>query len=205
MTFAASELIVPSGWVGVPTRQLINARSGSALWMSTAVQLVRADDRLVARFVCAARSIRATMTHYKDKVWQEGAVQVYLRPPGDPRLYEFQLSPLGTTRDLLVHDPGTPAQVFDDSWSCEGLATAAWIHRDEDGKVEGWEAAFMIPLAAMVGADVASAAGWRVGVFRLECDPVEFGALAADPTAGAHADVFLVDLDSWVARATSSV
>jgi hypothetical protein len=188
-------------WADVPTRPLVDARSGSALRMPTTTQVARWGSLLLVRFGATARSIRATMSRYKDKVWQEGAVEVYLRPPGSPRLYEFQVSPIGTTRDLVVHDPGGPAQRFDDSWSCEGLRTEARIRRDARGDASGWDAMFAIPLQSMAEAGAPGAAGsadapgWRLGCFRLEYDPEEFGALLSDAGADAHADVFLVDLD----------
>jgi hypothetical protein len=199
---------VPAGldddlWKGAPEIALRNARTGGALRMPTTAQVVVSQGAVAARFRCAARSVRVTMSRYKDKVWQEGAVEVYLRPPGDPRLYEFQVNPIGTTRDLVVHNPGTAAQAFDDSWSCAGLRTSARVERDRQGDLTHWEAMFAIPMQAMTGTELGSgqrdghpATGWRIGLFRLEYDPEEFGALTADADADAHADVFLTDLGS---------
>jgi len=190
-------------WAGARAIPLRNARTGLALRMPTTAQVVVAQGVVAVRFRCAARSVRVTMSRYKDKVWQEGAVEVYLRPPGDSRLYEFQVNPIGTTRDLVVHDPGTAAQAFDDSWSCAGLRTSARVERDRQGDLAHWEAMFAIPMQAMAGTELGPGhrgghpgSGWRIGLFRLEYDPEEFGALAADADADAHADVFLTDLGS---------
>jgi len=51
----------------------------------------------------------------------------------------------------------------------------------------------------------ADAPGWRIGCFRLEYDPEEFGAFATDATADAHADVFLVDLDEAAHKMNDTV
>ncbi len=163
--------------------------------MSTLVQAASTDGFLWVRFTAEAAEIRVTMTRYKDKVWQEGAVEVYLRPPGDPCLYEFQVSPIGTVRDLRVHDPGGPVQVFDDSWSCAGWVTDARIRRDAQRNVCGWDAVFGIPWGAFGASVPAGGDGrWRIGAFRLEWDPDEFSALRAGGGGDPHGEDFLVDM-----------
>lgn len=161
------------------------------------MRLAEAGGVLWARFECEATAIRATMTRYKDKVWTEGAVEIYLRPdPGGP-LFEFQVSPLGTCRDLRVADPGGPEQVFDDSWSCAGLVTDARVLRDGGGGIRGWSAVFGIPLSGVAASEsdgaVASGGleGWGLGAFRLEYDPEEFSALRWHPALDAHDEAFL--------------
>jgi hypothetical protein len=163
--------------------------------MPTRVQTAATPEHLWVRFAAEATDIRATMSRYKDKVWQEGAVEVYLQPPGDPCLYEFQVSPIGTVRDLRVHDPGGPAQVYDDSWSCAGWITDARIRRDEARNVCGWDALFGIPWAAFdAPSPFQDEASWSVGAFRLEWAPDEFGALAAGGSGDAHGPEFRVDM-----------
>lgn len=181
-----------AAWTGITRTTLRDARSGSAPVHKTVVQFAELHDVLWVRFECEATSIRATMTRYKDKVWTEGAVEVYLRPTRDGPLYEFQLSPIGTCRDLRVHDPGGPQQSYDDSWSCEGLQTDARIHRNDRGEVRGWSAVFGIPLSSVgrwLGGELERS--WKLGAFRLEYDPEEFSALRSHPTRDAHSSDFL--------------
>ncbi|MGB3376182.1 MAG: carbohydrate-binding family 9-like protein [Microbacterium sp.] len=177
---------------GITPILLCDARTGSSPLQSTVVQFFEADGMLWARFECEATTIRATMRRYKDKVWTEGAVEVYLQPAPDGPLYEFQLSPIGTCRDLRVHDPGGSAQAYDDSWSCEGLQTQAWIRRDDRDRIRGWGGVFGIPLANVGScSDRDNAQAWKIGAFRLEYDPEEFSALRAHPSDDAHSSTFL--------------
>jgi len=187
----------PSGfrddaWKDIPRVGLRDARSGLEPALSTTVQLLEATGVLWARFECDATDIRATMSRYKDKVWTQGAVEIYLQPAQDGPLYEFQLSPIGTSRDLRVADPGEPHQFFDDSWSCGGLTTDAVIHRDARGDVSGWSAMFGIPLRSVHPTD--SSLGWAIGAFRLEYQPEEFSALRSHADADPHGTNFLCEL-----------
>ncbi|MFS0911209.1 carbohydrate-binding family 9-like protein [Microbacterium sp. 179-I 3D2 NHS] len=182
-------------WADHPGRSLVDARSGAAPRMPTLVQVAVTPEHLWARFTADAVDIRATLSRYKDKVWQEQAVEIYLRPPGDACLYEFQVSPIGTVRDLRVHDPGGAAQRYDDSWSCLGWVTDARIRRDAGRDVCGWDAVLGIPWSAFgASAPAPDGASWRIGAFRLEWGPDEFSALRAGGDADAHGDGFLLDM-----------
>ena len=132
-------------WADASVTRLVNARTGTIPVHSTDVRVIDSGSDLWVRFDCAATDIVATMSRYKDRVWTEGAVEVFLRPPGAAFLYEFQLSPIGTRRDLRVDDPGGPAQYCDDSWSAPGFSGTTVILRDVRGDVVGWHALIRIP------------------------------------------------------------
>ncbi len=170
---AAILRIDSSEWKRVPCRRLVDARTGDAPYWPTTVKLAATGRGLWIHFACAAGTIIATMTEYKDKVWQEDAVEVYLQPPGDSCMYEFQLSPIGTCRDLRVIRPWSPDRYFDDTWSCDGLETATALHGRDTGACEGWQAMFGIPWRA-VGRGAGAEPGWRIGVYRIERDPLEY-------------------------------
>jgi hypothetical protein len=163
-------------WSDVPSGRLVDLSGGQLVW-PTEFRLAWEAERLWVAFACSARSVRATMTRYKDKVWQEDAVEVYVQPP-DGLLCEFQLSPRGVFRDLVVRRPGEPDQEFDDSWCCAGMRTDALI-ADERGLLV-WRAVMGIPWSS-VSARGPVAPGWKLGLFRLERDPEELSALCASP------------------------
>jgi len=169
-------------WSQLPTRSLVRVADGGPPTWPTYVRLAADHHAIWLRFECPAATILATMHRYKDKVWQEDAVEVYLKPPRDPYLYEFQLSPIGTTRDLRVVDAGHPHQIFDDSWSCRGLVTEASVAEDGHSSPVRWEAMFGLPWAAFgQSAPWNQQDTWRIGLFRIERDPEEFSGLIGVP------------------------
>jgi hypothetical protein len=135
------------------------------------------------------------MTRYKDRVWLEDAVEAYVAAPADPHLYEFQVNPIGTARDLRVVEPGSAGQRFDDSWSCAGWVTRAAIDRGRDRNVRSWRAMIGLPWRSLSDA-AADADGWRIALFRIERDPEEFSGLRwlAQERMELHAREFLARL-----------
>ncbi len=184
-----------SEWEGIASQRLVDVRTGDVPRWPTTVKLVGTSHGLWIRFACAAGTIRATLTQYKDKVWQEDAVEVYLQPPGALPMYEFQLSPIGTYRDLRVVRPSSAGRSFDDTWSCAGLATTAVVDRDDRRKLKGWRAMFGIPWRGIASAGQAET-GWRIALFRIERDPLEYSGLRSYPIPDLdlHDDRFLTRL-----------
>lgn len=167
-------------WDAAEVFSLVDVRTGLPPRWATEVQLVATMRALWVRFRCIAGSVQATMSRYKDKVCQEDAVEVYLRPPGEDHLFEFQLNPIGTFRDLRVWNSGLPGQRYDDSWSCGGASTEARIDR-ADGAIKAWWAMFKLPWHSL---DEASpkASRWGIGLFRIERDPLEYSSLVSCPS-----------------------
>lgn len=161
-------------------RALVLAGSGlPPVWPTTA-RLTTTEEHVHARFDCRANAVVATMTSYKDKVWMEDAVEMFVWPDGDPYLYEFQLSPAGVCRDLRVADHGGAGQAFDGDWRCHGLDTRASLRKDEEGRLVGWTGDIIVPWAGLGRSGPPGS--WRVGLFRIHrTDPEEFSALRARP------------------------
>ncbi|MEU8825378.1 hypothetical protein [Streptomyces sp. NPDC048636] len=174
------------------SRQLLNARTPIHPVHATSVRFADDGAALWAFFDCAATDLRATMTRYKDKVWTEGAVEIFLRPSDATWLAEFQLSPIGTRRDLRVEDPGGGAQTYDDTWSCAGFEGWTTLRRSERGDLTGWQALMRIPWDSVSPAPRSD--GWTIGAFRWEYSPLEFSGLAMHPDLDAHDAHFLVPL-----------
>jgi hypothetical protein len=104
-------------WPYAHEYRLVNALTRTPVRHETRVRVLSSPDALWLRYECDADRIAATMTRYKDKVWTEGAVEAYLMPLGADYLYEFQVSPLGTRRDLRVDAPGRERQAYVDDWT----------------------------------------------------------------------------------------
>jgi hypothetical protein len=188
----------PEGWMDerwsrIQPTQLVNARDIEAPALATGVRVVCTTGALWAQFVCEATDVRATMSRYNDKVWTEGAVEVFLKPPSAHHLFEFQLSPIGTWRDLRVDDPGGPNQSYDDSWRCAGLVASTNLRRSPRGDLVGWDALLGIPWASLGGANLTSD-GWKFGAYRWEYEPAELSAIVGHDEIDAHDDRFLVEL-----------
>jgi hypothetical protein len=170
--------LLDTEWIGVPARELVLVGDGSGPVCGTHVRVVVDEHALWLHYTCSATVIRAEMRHYKDKVWQEDAVEVYLRPPDDSYLYEFQLNAIGTLRDLRVLDAGEADQVFDDSWSCLHIVTEAAISTDGAGQPIGWRAMFGLPWRSFERSrPTQGSPRWQLGAFRIQREPEEFSAL----------------------------
>lgn len=164
-------------WALGTRRPLVDVHTGASPGWPTTVDLVATERAMWVRFRAKSHTITATLTRYKAKLWREDAVEVYLVPPSARALYEFQINPIGTVRDLEVPDFGTAAQVFDDSWCCRGLAAAAAVSLDDTGRTLGWRAMFGIPWFELRAAP--DEPGWRIAVFRLEKGPADCSGLVA--------------------------
>jgi len=186
-------------WIGVSPLTLVAAMIGDdkPRW-TTSVQIATSPAALEVRFNCAANTFRATMQSYKDRVWQEDAVEVYLAPPDHRYLFEFQLSPLGVSRDLLVQRPGELGQIFDDRWCCAGLRCSAQVTYGEDQGVTGWQGLFSVPWNGLAAS--AESLDWMIGAFRIERDPLEYSALTSvnRETLELHDSRYLLPLVSVV-------
>jgi len=166
-------------WQDIDGLDLVLVHDGAPPAFPTRVRLLCTGEHLWVRFDCAADAVTATMTRYNDKVWQEDAAEVFIWPPGDEYLYEFQLSPRGIHRDLRVAAHGSGEQTFDDSWRCDGLRTEAAITYC-DGRLRKWHALFGVPRALF--GDLPAGEPPMVGLFRITRSPVEeFSALRALP------------------------
>ncbi len=182
-------------WTDITPIPLCAVGTGDTPVWPTEVRVGHTDDALWLHYTCSARTVRATMTRYKERVWLEDAVEAYVAAPGDPNLYEFQVNPIGTARDLRVVDPGARGQRFDDGWSCAGWVTQAAIDRGADRNIAAWRALIGLPWRSLSAAPPGGG-GWRLGLFRIERDPEEFSGLRwfAQERMELHAPEFLARL-----------
>jgi hypothetical protein len=171
-------------WATAAALDLVLVENGQAPEFPTCVRLLYTPEQLLVRFECTADAVTATMTRYKDKVWQEDVAEVFIWPPGDEYLYEFQLSPRAVHRDLRVAAHGTADQTFDDSWGCERLHTETAINY-ADGRVRRWYALFGFPVGLL--GEPASTEAPLIGLFRISRNPIEeFSSLRPSPDSQAN-------------------
>jgi hypothetical protein len=131
---------------------------------STQVRLLWCKDSLLVRFDCQDQSIvllpgSEGATKRDLPYYQADAVEVFLDPIGDGRMYmEFQLSPNGGVFDAIYFCTTTPRSTpnfglkddivnrdlfFIKEWNLPGLNTAAAVWPESKGK--GWSAVAAFP------------------------------------------------------------
>lgn len=126
--------------------------------------------------------IYATLTDRKAKVWQEEAVELFIRYESmEPnQYYEFQLSPKNVLRDLQITNRRGCQLEINDHWTCHGMKTA--VQKIMCDSFRGWTAEMALPLASLIKSSEKSnvlAQNWRMNVFRIDRKPrLEFSAWA---------------------------
>lgn len=141
--------------------------SGPAL-QQTRLRVCWDDEALYARFDCEDRDAWGTYERRDDPVYEEEAVEVFLAPgEEDPaRYFEFEVSPLGTVFDALIHNPTSRRtdMTADPSWDCPGLRWAAGRKKER----QDWWAVLAIPWAGLLPAGAELPKVWRANFYRIE-------------------------------------
>ena len=165
--------------VGRSPLRLVDARSGAAPRLATAVRLGVRGGALLVRFDGRDRGVVATLTGRDDPLWKEDVFEVFLTPRDPPTVYyEFEVNPLGALFDARIQSPDGRRQTMkaDVSWNCPGFS--ARVRRRKDR----WSAVLTIPLAPLGGEETAA---WRANFYRIDRgDPDEYSAWSptgADP------------------------
>jgi len=153
------------------------ADGGGPAAQPTRARLCWDGEALHARFDCEDRDAWGTWRKRDDPVYEEEAVELFLAPGGeDPvRYFEFEVSPLGTLFDALIHNPTSrrAEMTADPSWDCPGLRWAAGpgAFRQDQQDRQDWWAILSIPWRSVV--PMAGPAGdppriWRANLYRIE-------------------------------------
>jgi hypothetical protein len=140
--------------------------SGPAI-QQTQVRLRRDDLALHVRFDCEDRDAWGTYRQRNDPIYQEEAVEVFLAPgEADPVRYcEFEVSPLGTLFDAVIHNPTSlrADMTGDPAWDCPGLRWAA----GSGAARQDWWAELSIPWEALSPSSEPPRI-WRANFYRIE-------------------------------------
>lgn len=185
MAAAFPEIPVPSlgptdRLVGLTPVKLVDARTGAAPRLATAVRVGLRAGVLCVRFDGRDGGAVATLTERDAPLWKEDVFEVFLAAEDPPRRYfEFEVNPLGALFDAVVESPGLSRATMrvDASWDCPGFEARVTRRPDR------WSALLRIPLAPLFGATAPSRL--RANFFRIDRgDPDEFTAWSptlADP------------------------
>jgi hypothetical protein len=135
-------------------------------WVSTCWD----ESFIHIQFFCEDQEILATLTDRNAKVWQEEAVEVFICPSEDMKVYyEFQVSPLNVVRDVKVLNPNGLQEgcTFQGEWECLELQTNAYKTNI------GWNAEISIPFTGLGCSTPRQGDTWRINFYRIDRVPRE--------------------------------
>jgi hypothetical protein len=152
--------------VALPALRLVDACSGGAPRLSTAVRVGRRADTLCVRFD-ARDSLDGFVATHRERdapLWQEDVFEVFLAPGDEPprRYFELEVNPLGTLFDARVESPERrrASMRVDTSWDCPGLSSRVAVRPGR------WSALLTIPLAPLCAGEIP--ATWRANFYRID-------------------------------------
>lgn len=165
--------------VELPPRALVDAATGKAPGLATAVRFGARDGDLVVRFDARHRGVSATLKEENSALWTEDVVEVFLSAEDPPRHYlEFEVNPLGTRFSARVDSPrGTRDGMGVETFSCPGFSAEVRVRE------RSWSARLRIPMAGLFGAFPPVFSG---NAFRIDRAGAEFSALS--PTGASPPD-----------------
>jgi len=171
----AEEILVPrvgptDRLVELPAHRLVDAATGEAPELATALRLAVRGDFLVARFDARHRGVVATLREDNAALWTEDVVEAFVAFDDPPvRYFEFEANPLGARFSARVESPhGVRAGMAAETFRCSGFAARV-------GRGEGrWSATLRIPAALLAGA---SPKRFRANFFRIDRTTGEHSAL----------------------------
>ena len=157
--------------VELPARALVDAATGKAPGLATAVRFGARGGDLLVRFDARHRGVSATLTEENGPLWTEDVVEVFLSAEDPPRHYlEFEVNPLGTRFSARVDSPrGTREGMRVETFSCPGFSAEVRVRE------RSWSARLHIPMAKLFGSFPAVFSG---NVFRIDRAAAEFSALS---------------------------
>src|SRR5262245_31805036 len=112
--------------VALPALKLVDARTGGAPRLPTAVRVGRRGDALAVRFDGRDAGVVATHRERDAPLWEEDVFEVFLAPGDEaPRRYfELEVNPLGALFDARVESPdrSRASMHVDTAWDCPGFS-----------------------------------------------------------------------------------
>ena len=172
--------------VSLAPRFLLDARTGDAPRLSTAVRVGLRGRALCVRFDGKDAGVVATYTGRDDPLWKEDVFEIFLSPHETPAVYfEFEVNPLGALFDARVDSPELRRDTMRvaTEWDCPGFE-ARVTRRDGASR---WSASVRIPLDPLLEGPAPTE--WRANFYRIDrrteaTDADEFSAWSptlADP------------------------
>jgi len=179
----SDEIVVPrigptDRLVELPAHRLVDAVTGAAPRLATALRIAARGDVLLVRFDARHRGIVATLRETNAPLWTEDVVEAFLSAEDPPRRYvELEVNPLGARFSARVDSPeGTRKGMSVATFECPGFS--AGVKRGE----RRWSALLRVPASAFGGESIPET--FRANFFRIDRATSGFSALfptRADP------------------------
>lgn len=148
-------------WQTAPTLHLIENCTRVPPRNPGTVRVARTETAFRALFELVTPLPRATLTGYKQPLYQEDVAEIFIDPFGDASVYyEFEVNPLNARLDLVIRRTRYGARK-DFRWESPGFVSA--VQRT----AVGWNAEFEIPFADLPTCPDDSSS-WRINFTRID-------------------------------------
>lgn len=184
-------------WQQATAFSLSDADTGGAPLQATTVRVLYSQKYLYVAFVCAADTIRATLTKRDDPLYTEDVVETFLAPSGSFRsFYELEVNPLNAILDSYQLSYSQPdgsyrKLYFNPAYTCEGLLTKVSVDGvlNQSHGSKSWTVEMAIPFASIVGRDnIVPNSGdrWRANFCRIDCSARDKPTFSSWSSLGGH-------------------
>jgi hypothetical protein len=135
-------------WIGIEDLNLVETVTGSPANLETKVKAMWNDSFLYFAFRCKDDFIKATMTKYNDKLYEEDVVEIFIDDNCDRKTYiEIEVNPLNAVLHYFINN-----NLENEFWGfarVEKSITTAVIYNKELGE---WHTEIAIPLKEFITA-----------------------------------------------------
>lgn len=169
-------------WGGAPWSEPFEISRGGTPAITTRARLAWDDDHVYLAFDTTDPDILGTFTKRDEPVYQQEAVEIFIRPGAAPDYLELQVSPRGTQFDARF--TGGARRNMNTTYDARyevGVALDGTLN-DPSDRDRGWRTEWSIELASLGGARIEPGRPWRINMFRVAKDRVA-GQLRPDESA----------------------
>jgi hypothetical protein len=154
-------LPIGNAWSDAPLLHLLDNCKSTQPNNPGSVRIARTKTSFRALFELVTPDPRATLTGYKQPLYQEDVAELFIDPFGDASIYyEFEVNPLNARLDLVIRRTRYGARK-DFRWESPGFTSAAMR------TTHGWNAEFEIPFRDLPTSPE-DCPSWRVNFTRID-------------------------------------
>ena len=184
-------------WQQAAVIMLTDADTGNSPQLTTTVRLLYNQQYLYVAYVCAADTLRATLTKRDGPLYTEDVVETFLAPSGSFRsFYEIEVSPLNTILDSYQLSYSRPdgsyrKLYFNPAYTCADLLTKVFVEGvpNQAHGAKSWTVEMAIPFTSIVGRDnIVPNPGdrWRANFCRIDFAAPDKPAFSSWSPLGGH-------------------
>ncbi len=184
-------------WQQAAVITLADADTGKPPHQATTVRLLYNQKYLYVAYVCAADTVRATLSKRDEPLYTEDVVETFLAPSGSFRsFYEIEVSPLNTILDSYqlsysLTDGSYRKLSFNPAYTCTDLLTKVFVDGvlNQARGAKRWTVEKAIPFTSIVGRDnIVPNAGdrWRANFCRIDFSAPDEPAFSSWSPLGGH-------------------